>query len=180
MAEKKRRNKPHKKAKPINRIGTGARRDVAERPPDIFGPGTGSALAVPLRVHILTEIADRQLTAATVARECAVPVSKVAYHFRVLENCGCVAVAETRQKRGAVERVYRATSRLIWTSVVLDRRAWNAMNEIIKSARERIADLEIEAAQRLAESDEKGIDANFVLGSFETPAKKRRWRRRRR
>lgn len=84
---------------------------MAEKTRRLLDPAMASALAYPLRVYILAAIAERPLSPAVVAKECEVPVSKVAYHFRVLRDCGCIALDSTVPRRGAVEHIYRATDK---------------------------------------------------------------------
>jgi DNA-binding transcriptional ArsR family regulator len=77
------------------------------------------ALAHEIRLHILGILSHRELSPAELARERGEPVSKVAYHFRLLEQLGCAEVVRTRQVRGSVEHFYRRTG-----FVVYDDAAW--------------------------------------------------------
>jgi len=36
-------------------------------------------------------------------------LSRISYHFTILASAGCIALVETRQRRGAVEHVYATT-----------------------------------------------------------------------
>ncbi len=40
-----------------------------------------------------------------------VPLGNAAYHSRVLEQCGCIEVVRTEQRRGAIEHFFRAVPR---------------------------------------------------------------------
>ena len=80
------------------------------------------ALAHETRLQILGILNYRDLSPAELARERAEPVSRVAYHFRLLEELGCAEVAWTRQVRGSVEHFYRRTG-----IVVFDDDAWDRL-----------------------------------------------------
>lgn len=67
-----------------------------------------SALAHPVRLHLLDILSDRNISPAEFARERGEPVSKVSYHFRTLEKCGCIEMAETKPVRGSTEHFYRS------------------------------------------------------------------------
>ena len=63
-----------------------------------------------LRAQALELIARRGTASPKdVAVELGVDIRTVAYHVRVLRKLGCVELADTRQRRGAVEHVYRLT-----------------------------------------------------------------------
>jgi DNA-binding transcriptional ArsR family regulator len=80
------------------------------------------ALAHETRLHILGILSYRDLSPAELGRERGEPVSKVAYHFRLLEELGCAEVVRTRQVRGSVEHFYRRTG-----FVVYDDAAWSQL-----------------------------------------------------
>lgn len=87
--------------------------DGAAKAHGIVDPRFATALAHPLRVHILGAVAQRALSPAQVARECGEPVSKVSYHFNVLRDCDCIELTDEVPKRGAVEHFYRGTKRAL-------------------------------------------------------------------
>jgi DNA-binding transcriptional ArsR family regulator len=72
------------------------------------------ALAHETRLQILGILSYRDLSPAELARQRAEPVSKVAYHFRLLEELGCAEVVRTRQVRGSVEHFYRRTGFVVY------------------------------------------------------------------
>jgi DNA-binding transcriptional ArsR family regulator len=78
------------------------------------------ALGHEIRIHILSILAHRDLSPAELARERGEPVSKVAYHFRMLDELGCAEVVRTRQVRGSVEHFYRRTGFSVY-----DDEAWS-------------------------------------------------------
>jgi DNA-binding transcriptional ArsR family regulator len=80
------------------------------------------ALAHETRLQILGILSYRDLSPAELARQRAEPVSKVAYHFRMLEELGYARVARTRRVRGSVEHFYRRTG-----VVVFEEDAWSEL-----------------------------------------------------
>jgi hypothetical protein len=77
------------------------------------------ALAHETRLQILGILSYRDLSPAELARQRAEPVSRVAYHFRLLEELGCAWVVRTRRVHGSVEHFYRRTG-----VVAFDDDAW--------------------------------------------------------
>jgi DNA-binding transcriptional ArsR family regulator len=70
------------------------------------------ALGHPLRVRILEAITDRgEASPVTLAREFDRPLATVSHHARVLRDLGCIELARTEPRRGAVEHFYRAVRR---------------------------------------------------------------------
>lgn len=63
----------------------------------------------------------------------------------------------------------RDDSHLSWTPMVVDEEGWTELAEILKSALEAAGEIEVKAAQRLAQGDSPGINATFALASFESP-----------
>jgi DNA-binding transcriptional ArsR family regulator len=78
---------------------------------EILDPRLAKALANSLRVEILAVLSHRQISPVGYVREYGGKVSNVAYHFKVLENYGCIELAETVKRRGAIEHIYRCTKR---------------------------------------------------------------------
>ncbi|HWM54363.1 MAG TPA: winged helix-turn-helix domain-containing protein [Solirubrobacterales bacterium] len=68
------------------------------------------ALAHPLRAKALPLFAKGAVSPIQVAKRLDVDVSHLAYHIRVLRQLGFIELVETRQRRGALEHFYRATS----------------------------------------------------------------------
>ncbi len=69
------------------------------------------ALAEPFRQRILEQLMIEPLTAKQVGDRLGEPRSRMYHHFEVLERVGLIGLVETRQKRGTVERYYRAVAR---------------------------------------------------------------------
>lgn len=97
MAQPKR--KPRKKAKKPSK---GA---------EILDPRVSKALANSVRVEILAVLSHRRISPVVYAREYGGKLPSIAYHFKVLETCECVELAETVKRRGALEHIYRCTKR---------------------------------------------------------------------
>jgi DNA-binding transcriptional ArsR family regulator len=69
------------------------------------------ALAHPLRVQILTILNERIASPNELAGELEEGLSQVSYHVKVLKDYKCIELVDTKQRRGAIEHYYRATSR---------------------------------------------------------------------
>lgn len=69
------------------------------------------ALSSPLRARALALIAEGVASPKAIADELGLDVRGVAYHVRVLRKLGCIELAETRQRRGAIEHIYRVVDR---------------------------------------------------------------------
>jgi DNA-binding CsgD family transcriptional regulator len=65
------------------------------------------ALSSPLRARALALIAEGTASPKAIAVELGLDVRGVAYHVRVLRKLGCIELVETRQRRGAIEHIYR-------------------------------------------------------------------------
>ena len=88
-------------------------------PDTIFGPvadGAGihgkrlSALAHPIRLHILSVAESEDISASEVAVALTEPLGVVAYHFRVLHTAGLIELVGTQRRRGSIQSFYRATT----------------------------------------------------------------------
>jgi predicted ArsR family transcriptional regulator len=67
------------------------------------------ALSHSLRARALTLIAEgTACSPKAIAGALGLDVRQVAYHVRVLRKLGCIELAGTQQRRGAVEHIYRA------------------------------------------------------------------------
>jgi hypothetical protein len=70
------------------------------------------ALSSPLRASALALIAEGVASPKAIADELGLDVRGVAYHVRVLRKLGCIELAETKQRRGAIEHIYRVVGTL--------------------------------------------------------------------
>jgi hypothetical protein len=103
-----------------------------------FQKTPAQVLSHPLRVRILEVVNQRDISPARFVREQLAgdrldhlgeraAVSHIAYHFRQLEEFGCVEVVEQNPRRGSIENVYRGVARAYfgddeWRSLPADRR----------------------------------------------------------
>ena len=69
------------------------------------------ALSNPLRAQALHLISEGVGSPKAIAERLDLDVRGVAYHVRVLAELGCIELAETHQRRGSLEHVYRVTAR---------------------------------------------------------------------
>ena len=68
------------------------------------------ALADPLRIKFLMELAKQPATVKEVAEELGVPPTRLYYHLKILERHGLVRVANRRMVSGIEERTYEAVA----------------------------------------------------------------------
>lgn len=71
------------------------------------------ALTHELRVQILGILNERIASPKELAGELEEGVSQVSYHVNVLRKYECIELVSTKQRRGATEHYYRATSRAL-------------------------------------------------------------------
>jgi DNA-binding transcriptional ArsR family regulator len=72
-------------------------------------------LAHPLRLELLAMMSYREISPKDFARHRGEPVSNLSYHFRLLEELGCIELARTRPVRGSVEHIYRRIKRVVFS-----------------------------------------------------------------
>jgi DNA-binding transcriptional ArsR family regulator len=78
---------------------------------EILDPRLAKALANSLRVEILAVLSHRRISPVEFSREYGGHLSRISYHFKVLEEYECIELAEKVQRRGAVEHIYRSVTR---------------------------------------------------------------------
>lgn len=88
-----------------------AKRRKLKQGTEILDPRLAKAVANSQRVEILAVLSHRQISPARYAREYDCKLPSIAYHFKVLEECECIELVETVQRRGAVEHIYRCAKR---------------------------------------------------------------------
>jgi predicted transcriptional regulator len=71
------------------------------------------ALSHSVRAQALTLIAAGPTSPKRIAKRLGEDVRGVAYHVRVLQQLGCIELVETRQHRGAIEHIYKATEQAL-------------------------------------------------------------------
>jgi DNA-binding transcriptional ArsR family regulator len=72
------------------------------------------ALVHPIRLALLSELSQRNVSPAEFARQLDEPIPNVAYHFRVLEEMGFIEEVGSRPARGSIEHFYRRTATVIF------------------------------------------------------------------
>lgn len=65
------------------------------------------ALSSSLRAEALALIGEGINSPKLIAEKLGLDVRTVAYHVRVLKNLGCIELADTQPRRGAIEHIYR-------------------------------------------------------------------------
>lgn len=89
---------------------------------------TCSPLSHPIRVRILEVVNEHPMSPVGFINAGFAPdiadkqkaLSRISYHFRELENAGCIRVVETVQRRGATEHVYAGCSRVFFSDKDFD------------------------------------------------------------
>ena len=66
------------------------------------------ALAHPMRVQILEILSERVASPIELSAALGKSLSHVSYHTRTLDECGCLQLVGTEQRRGATEHFYKA------------------------------------------------------------------------
>lgn len=80
-----------------------------QRPEAMDQQRLAKAYVHPLRAKALALIAEGVASPKQIASRLGVETSNVAYHVRVLRELGCIELVETRQRRGAIEHLYRVS-----------------------------------------------------------------------
>jgi len=85
----------------------------AQPVPDLVDPGLIKALAHPTRGHILSILTfDGPSSPSKISKRLdGVGLKLTCHHIKVLQDLGCVELAETVPHGGRTERIYRATKR---------------------------------------------------------------------
>lgn len=69
------------------------------------------ALADPLRLKLVEALVAQERSVADLARAVGAPVTRLYHHVELLLETGLIEVARRVRRRGAEERIYRATAR---------------------------------------------------------------------
>lgn len=79
------------------------------------------ALSHPLRRRILRRMrGEKMISPRRLAREFELPVSNLAYHVRVLADCGAVTLVRVKPVRGAIKHYYRSSVKPAWAQQLID------------------------------------------------------------
>ena len=112
-------------------------------------------LSDPLKLRLLQAFADSAKTTKQVAAELGEGVTKLYRHVDALQETGLIEVVEERQKRGAIERTFRAVARRFEADPSLFGDA--TKKEVVGAARDvlRVAETEILNALTHARDDDE-------------------------
>jgi DNA-binding transcriptional ArsR family regulator len=77
--------------------------------------GVARALAHPLRQRILMLLEREVQTPLDISRALGEPLNKIGYHVHTLREAGCIELARTEHRRGAIAHFYRPTVRAFLT-----------------------------------------------------------------
>lgn len=77
--------------------------------PELIDQRLVRALAHPLRIKILEILTERVASPNRISDDLDAGLSHVAYHTRALDDCGCLELVDTAQRRGATEHFYKAS-----------------------------------------------------------------------
>lgn len=148
------------------------------------------ALAHPTRVHLLRTLSYRDISPSQFARHRGEPVANVTYHFRRLEDLGCIRLVRTRPAKGSLEHIYRRVGRVVRADdagepggtgvltsripvttnrqLVLDERGWLEVSGILKRAGDALTEVEARSLHRLLKSQEDSTLATITLLTCKT------------
>ena len=73
------------------------------------------AISHPLRHRLLGMLDGRVASPNQLARELGLPLGRVSYHIRLLNDLGAIELVSTEPRRGALEHFYRAVT-TVWFS----------------------------------------------------------------
>src|SRR3954467_12440772 len=68
------------------------------------------AISHPLRHRLLGMLDGRTASPNMLARELGLPLGRVSYHIRLLNDLGAIELVRTEPRRGALEHFYRAVT----------------------------------------------------------------------
>lgn len=84
-----------------------------------------AALNNPLRRQILRRMRDvRTISPGQLAKEFDRPVSNIAYHVRVLVDCGAITLVDVKPVRGALKHFYRSSVKQPWAQQIIALEPW--------------------------------------------------------
>jgi DNA-binding transcriptional ArsR family regulator len=85
-----------------------------------------AALSNPLRRQILRRMrGEEMISPLQLAEEFDLPLTNMAYHVRVLANCGAVTIVRMKPVRGAIKHYYRSTLEPPWARQIIDLEPWD-------------------------------------------------------
>jgi DNA-binding transcriptional ArsR family regulator len=108
----------------------------------VTAPDQLRALADPLRGTLLELLLERAATVTEMARAVGRPKSTIAYHVRLLTECGLLRVVRTRRVRAIEERYYGRVARTYYIGALTrpeDKEVVLAVNGVAQAAAESAA-----------------------------------------
>lgn len=85
-----------------------------------------TALNSQLRRQILRRMRDEDMISPReLAQEFGMPLSTMAYHVRVLADCGAVTLVRVKPVRGAIKHYYRSSLEPPWARQIIDLEPWD-------------------------------------------------------
>lgn len=120
------------------RTGTKQQRSKKDAPPTICDP-----LSHPVRTRILDVLNEENMSPVRFLDEGFSPIrfssraaglSFIAYHFRKLEEAGCIELVERNPVRGATEHVYRGIHRVHFTDEEFERLPFKKRQALSRSS----------------------------------------------
>lgn len=173
-------------------------------------------LAHPIRLELLGILSYRNISPKEFARHRGEPVSNLSYHFKTLEELGCIELAQERKVSGSVEHIYRRIKRVVfsdrdwlimpdearqivastilrdlvgrwtqalqagtfttrndvhitWRPLTLDEQGWTEITKILRHTFDAVSQAEVNAIERMRDSEEEGLVATVAIAGFESP-----------
>ncbi len=84
-----------------------------------------AALGNPFRRQVLRRMRDvDMISPRQLAREFRLPLSSVAYHVRILAECGAITLVRVKPVRGAIKHYYRSSVEPAWARQIIDLEPW--------------------------------------------------------
>jgi DNA-binding transcriptional ArsR family regulator len=117
------------------------------------------AMAHPLRAAVLMILTERSASPAEMSRQLGEHVGNVSHHTKRLVQLQCAELVDTRQVRGAVEHIYRATERHL-----VETEDWEAVDPAVKdSILGEIMQMTLDDCVQSIDAGLLGSDENFTL-----------------
>jgi DNA-binding transcriptional ArsR family regulator len=85
-----------------------------------------AALGHPLRRQILRRMRDvEMISPRQLSKEFDRPVTNLAYHVRVLADCGAITLVRVKPVRGAIQHFYRSSLKQPWAQQIIALEPWD-------------------------------------------------------
>ncbi len=120
-----------------------------------------SLLADPLKLRLLQSFAEHPKTTGHVARELGANVTKLYRHVDALHAAGLIEITSEKQKRGTVERTFRAVANRFEADPALFTN--DTSSDAVSGIRDLLRAGEDNILAALARSDEEGAHEPLVI-----------------